>query len=131
MNARTIVGVAALLVSLVASTALAQPAGPSKPEILEDLRENNLSAEEVLAVTAMKDLRVVSLKGFTGADLQDLAATLDATEDHFVEIRSAIERNQLLEAALREQNAEIGEIFAATRSDAGVVSVYIDRPPMR
>jgi hypothetical protein len=120
----------ALLIVFAAgvASATAQETDRSTAEILADLRENNLSAEEIVRMTAPGDLTVVDLDGFAGTELMRLEEMLRTTEDGIGEIRSAIERNEKLEMSLREHDVSISELVAATRSETGDITAYIDMP---
>ena len=96
--------------------------------ILKDLRENNLSAEEIRSIDAISSVRVVSLAGFSGADLQRLDETLRKTEDNFAEVRTAIVANEAVEAVLRKQDVPLSRVIAMTRSKTGGVTFFTGEP---
>ena len=106
----------------------AQQTDPSTVEILADLRQNNLSAEEILGVDAPESVTVVSLADFAGSELQRLEETLGNTEDGAGEVQTAIERNEALEIFVRQGDLRLGDVVAATRSGTGDVTLYIDLP---
>ena len=97
--------------------------------MLVDLRENSLSAEEIRGVTALGPVRVVSLAGFSGADLQKLQETLRATEDNFAEVRVAVERNETFKEVLGKSGVASSDIVAITRSKDGALTIYTGEPP--
>jgi hypothetical protein len=106
-------------------------AGTGDPqEILADLRANSMSAEEILGVDSVGQIDIVSLENFSGADLQRLEETLGNTEDGMAEVQTAITRNQALEVALDGTDVMIGDLVAATRSEEGGVTLYIDKPSL-
>lgn len=96
--------------------------------ILDDLRRNSLSAEEIRGVTKPIDVRVVALESFSGADLEKLDDTLRKTEDGFGEVQAAIASNETLESILGENDVRISDLVAVTRSETGKVTIYIDKP---
>jgi len=92
--------------------------------ILKDLRENNLSAEEIRSIDSLSSVRVVSLADFSGPDLQALDETLRKTEDNFAEVRTAIVANEAVEAALNKQGVPLSRVIAMTRSETGGVTFF-------
>ncbi|MEM5473563.1 hypothetical protein WNZ14_17670 [Hoeflea sp. AS60] len=105
-----------------------QKTGPSNAAILEDLRQNSLSSNEILAITAADEVEFVSLESFSGAGRQELEETLGSTEDGMGEVQTAFAWNETLEAVLDERDVMIRDLVAATRSDTGTLTVYIDMP---
>ncbi|WP_417427050.1 hypothetical protein [Hoeflea sp.] len=111
-----------------ASVAAQEPA-TSIREILADLEENNLSAEEILGISSPPvKVNFVDLDGFAGADRERLEETLDNTEDGAAEVQTAIARNEVLEVSVRERDLSISQLVAATRSEDGEVTIYTDKP---
>ncbi len=110
-------------------TVAAQEPATSIREILADLEENNLSAEEILGISSPPvKVNFVDLDGFAGADRERLEETLDNTEDGAAEVQTAIARNEVLEVSVRERDLSISQLVAATRSEDGEVTIYTDKP---
>ncbi|WP_422373203.1 hypothetical protein [Hoeflea sp.] len=107
-----------------------QPGNADTQKILADLRANSMSAEEILGVDTVDEVNIVSLESFSGADLQRLEETLGNTEDGMAEVQTAVTRNQALEVALDDTEVMIGDLVAATRSETGGVTLYIDKPSL-
>ena len=101
---------------------------PSNNEIIIDLRQNSLSAEEILNENMIASMRVVSLADFRGRQLQALEDTLNHTEDNFAEVRTAIGRNEAWQYELEQTGTALNDVRAVTRDEAGRVTVYIDLP---
>ena len=110
-----------------AGTLQAQPV-PVARDIITDLRENSLSAEEIRGSQPFRTMEVVSLAEFSGRELQVLQDILMNTEDGFAEVRTAMEANEMFEAALRDRNVPISDVTAATYSADGIVTVYTNIP---
>lgn len=106
----------------------AQEDGRSNIEILTDLREDNLSAEQILGIDAPDSVAIFSLDDFAGEDLQRLQDTLQGTEDGFAEVQTAIARNEALEAIVSKKDVAVSDLVAVTRSDTGDLSVYVNLP---
>lgn len=124
--------ITATMFSIFAMSALAQSGeNPDAAEILTDLRENSLSAEDVRAIWKKPDLVVVSLSDFDQANLGKLRETLDNAEDNFAEIRTAVEANAAIEREVSSQNIAISEIVAVTKADEGnELTLYIEMPEL-
>ncbi|MEX0407517.1 hypothetical protein ABGN05_17795 [Aquibium sp. LZ166] len=101
---------------------------PVARDIIVDLRENSLSAEEIRGSQPFRTMEIVSLADFEGRELQVLQDILRNTEDGFAEVRTAMEANEMFEAALRERNVPISDVTAATYSADGIVTVYTNVP---
>ncbi|MCT7376273.1 hypothetical protein [Chelativorans salis] len=98
--------------------------------ILVDLRENNLSAEEIQGVTSIPSLRIASLNALSGADRQQLEEILRDTEDGFAEVRTAIEANETLEAQLKDRAVPVSNVVAVTRTETGAITIYTGKPEL-
>ena len=101
---------------------------PVARDIIVDLRENSLSAEEIRGSQPFRTMEIVSLADFEGRELQVLQDILRNTEDGFAEVRTAMEAIEMFEAALRERNVPISDVTAATYSADGIVTVYTNIP---
>lgn len=101
-----------------------------KQLIIEDLRNNSLSSEEIRQISNVPELAVVSLDDASGAFLEKLMEVLANTEDNFAETRTAIEVNPAMEFSLRQQGVELRDVIAATRSDSGNLTIYINGPEL-
>ncbi len=101
---------------------------PVARDIIVDLRENSLSAEEIRGSQPFRTMEIVSLADFEGRELQVLQDILRNTEDGFAEVRTAMEAIEMFEAALRERNVPISDVTAATYSADGIVTVYTNVP---
>lgn len=128
MNVPPVLKAAVLCIALAATPVAAQETTPSAGEILADLRQNSLSAEEILGVDAPGPVTVVSLEDFKGSDLQRLEEVLGGTEDGFAEVQTAIERNEALEIVGQRGDLPLGDLVAATRSETGEVTLYTNIP---
>ena len=94
-------------------------------EIIADLRDNSMSAEEIRTLDRFDRLEVVDVSGFTqGNQIQILQETLRDTEDGFGEVQTAIAANELVEVEIERRSVSLRRVFAATRSDDGVITVY-------
>lgn len=114
----------------IEASSVIQPGNADTQKILADLRANSMSAEEILGVDTVDQVDIVSLESFSGADLQRLEETLGNTEDGMAEVQTAVTRNQALEVALGDTDVMIGDLVAATRSETGGVTLYIDKPSL-
>ena len=113
--------------ALFAAGAFAQES--AAPEaIIQDLRNNNLSAEDIRFAEPADTPEIVSLGEFSGDDLQRLQETLLNTEDGFAEVRTAVQANEAFQAALRRQDVAISSVAAITRGEGGEVTIYTDLP---
>lgn len=128
MKVSSILATSLVLVAAGAATVAAQQPIASHEAILADLEANNLSAEEILAISSPGEVDIVQLDSFTGADLQRLEETLGGTEDGAAEVQTAIERNEALEVSVRERDVSIRDLVAATRSGDGDVTIYVNKP---
>ena len=117
-----------LLLAIGSQVALAQDKAPSETEILADLRQNSLSAEEILGVESLESITFISLDGFAAGKLQRLEDTLRGTEDGFGEVQTAFERNEVLESKIRDKDIPLRDIVAVTRSQGAGLAVYFDMP---
>lgn len=116
-------------IAFFAAGAFAQDSAAPAPEaIIQDLRNNNLSAEEMRFAEPANSPDIVSLGDFSGTDLQRLQETLLNTEDGFAEVRTAVQANEKFQAALRRQGVAISSVAAVTRDEDGAVTVYTDLP---
>ncbi|WP_420408807.1 hypothetical protein [Hoeflea sp.] len=109
---------------------MTRPVATDTQDILADLRANSMSAEEILGVDTVDEIDIVSLESFSGEDLQRLEETLGSTEDGMAEVQTAVTRNQTLEIALDGTDVMISDLVAATRSETGGVTLYIDKPSL-
>ena len=128
MNVPPVLKALVLCTALAATPVAAQQTTPSAGEILADLRQNSLSAEEILGVDSPGPVTVVSLEDFKGSDLQRLEEVLGGTEDGFAEVQTAFERNEALEIAARRGDLTLGDLVATTRSETGEVTLYTNMP---
>lgn len=112
------------------ASSMTRPHSADPQQVLADLRDNSMSAEEILGVDRVEQVEIVSLENFSGADLQRLEETLGNTEDGMAEVQTAITRNQTLEVALDGTDVMINDLVAATRSETGGVTLYIDKPSL-
>ncbi|MCO6187770.1 hypothetical protein [Rhizobium sp. L1K21] len=121
-------------ITLVAAAASYQPAHADEPirlpagQVVTDIAQNSMSAEEILQEDAITSVRVVTLADFEGARLQDLQDTLGNAEDNFAEVRSAIVRNEAWEKKLLERGVSIDDVRAVTRDPTGAVTFYVHMP---
>ncbi|MDN2565436.1 hypothetical protein N1F89_04315 [Aquibium sp. A9E412] len=98
---------------------------PEQQEILADIRDNNMSAEEIRGEPLVGAVTVVDLSGFRGeGDLQALQRILDNAEDEFAEIRTAIAVNEHFEAAIEDKDVPVSKVIAVTRQEDAAITVY-------
>ena len=101
-------------------------AQPRFEEVIADLSQNNLTAEEIRATDQFDRLVVVDVSDIVeGGEIQALQETLRMTEDGFAEVQTAIEANERFEAEIKQRSIELRRVFAATRSDDGTVTIYV------
>ena len=124
------IGLCAILaagsVALPATVAAQDQAQPRFEEVIADLSQNNLTAEEIRATDQFDRLVVVDVSDIVeGGEIQALQETLRMTEDGFAEVQTAIEANERFEAEIKQRSIELRRVFAATRSDDGTVTIYV------
>lgn len=116
-------------VAFFVAGAFAQDSTAPAPEtIIEDLRNNSLSAEDIRFAKPADTPGIVSLGDFAGSDLQRLQEVLLNTEDGFAEVRTAVQANEKFQAVLRRQDVMISNVAAITRDEDGAVTIYTDLP---
>lgn len=98
---------------------------PGFEEIIADLRDNSMSAEEIRTLDQFDRLEVVDVSGFTkGGQIQILQDTLRKTEDGFGEVQTSIAANERLEVKLERRSVILRRVFAVTKSEDGVITIY-------
>ena len=113
-------------VTLPVTAGAQDTAEPRFDEVIADLNENNLTAEEIRATDRFDRLVVVDVGDFVeGGEIQALQETLRMTEDGFAEVQTAIEANERFEAEIKRRSIELRRVFAATRSDDGTITIYV------
>ena len=113
-------------VALPVAVAAQDQAEPQFEEVIADLSENNLTAEEIRATNQFDRLVVVDVSDIVeGGEIQALQETLRMTEDGFAEVQTAIEANERFEAEMKQRSIELRRVFAATRSDDGTITIYV------
>ena len=94
-------------------------------DVISDLRDNNMSAESIRALDRFDRIEVVDVSGFTkGSEIQILQDTLRKTEDGFGEVQTAIAANERLEVEVERRSVSLRSVFAVTKSEDGVVTIY-------
>ena len=126
MKTRKLLLLAGTMVLGVSFAADAQVAPePSRAEILLDLTENSMSAEEIRSTASFSSIKLVDLDSVrSGGPSEALQKVLRDTEDGWAEVQTAIEANELLERELNRRQVAIGRVVAATMDDVQSITIY-------
>lgn len=94
--------------------------------VIASIERNDLSGEEIRAIKIFKSLAVIDLNGIEQRDhVQALRRALRRTDDGWAEIQTALVNNRILHSELDRRSVDIGRIVAATRDEAGLITIFL------
>jgi plasmid stability protein len=95
-------------------------------EIIDELKDRDLSAYEIRSIKSLVRLDVVDLNAVASAEEREiLDEALRSTETGWAMVQTAILGNDLVMIELERQSVQLRRVVAATLSEDGVVTIYI------
>lgn len=88
------------------------------------MRDGRASANALGDLTAVSEVRFVSLESVAGARKPELDVALEETKDDQTGLQAAIKANPALSARLEEENVDISTVVAGRVEADGSVTLY-------
>jgi hypothetical protein len=97
---------------------------PNFGTLISSINATSETNTELAALQSVPDVNVVQVDDLKGADSSALENAISKNEDDIATLRSTIESNSTLNAALEAENVEVSDIVAAQVDASGSLTVF-------